>query len=66
MRIYYHRSMSCPTAEDVSFFDKAVEGERQVVLMLPHRRVKFFHSDVDRRRAGYSDKILKFMFKRYL
>ena len=66
MRIYYHRSMRCPVAADLSFFDKAVEGERKIVLMMPNGRHKFFHSDSDMRRAGYSDSIVRKMFLRYL
>lgn len=66
MRIYYHRSLFCPCAADLDFFSAAVESDLQVVLLLPDGRRKFYHSDADRRRAGYSDKILTFMFKRYL
>lgn len=64
MRVYYHRSLPYPT--DLDFFSAAVEADIQVVLLLPAGRRKFYHSDADRRCAGYSDKILMSMFKRYL
>lgn len=66
MRIYYHRSMCCPTAADLWFFNAAVEGERKIVLMMPDGCHKFFHSDADMRRAGYSNAIVRKMFLRYL